>query len=238
MKRFGGFPAKMRFTAIPEPFFSHILPDITDITELKTTLAIFRAIYQKRGYVRFVSLGELRADVALMNGLGEDSNSALENLIVALKNASERGTVLHVDLTSEGTPEDIYLLNTEAERQLAVKIESGEVALPGLKAVEPARVDKADKLPDIFSLYEENVGMLTPMISDELRAAQKLYSDTWIRDAIREAANHNKRRWSYISAILERWGTEGKTDGTYRGDTKKGDPDKYIKGRYGHMVQR
>ena len=238
MKRFGGFPAKMRFTAIPEPFFSHILPEITDIAEVKTTLAIFRAIYQKRGYVRFVSLGELRADVALMNGLVGDSNSALENLLLALKNACERGTVLHVNVTNEGTPEDIYLLNTEAERQLVVKIESGEVALPGLKAVAPARVDKADKLPDIFSLYEENVGMLTPMISDELRAAQKLYSDTWIRDAIREAANHNKRRWSYISAILERWGTEGRTDGTYRGDTKKADPDKYIKGRYGHMVQR
>jgi DNA replication protein len=238
MKRFGGFPAKMRFTAIPEPFFSHILPDISDIAEVKTTLAIFRSIYQNRGHVRCVSLGELRADVALMNGLGENSNSALENLMLALKNALDRGTVLHVDVTNEGTPEDIYLLNTEAERQLVVKIESGEVALPGLKAVESARVSEADKLPDIFSLYEENVGMLTPMISDELRAAQKLYSDIWIRDAIREAANHNKRRWSYISAILERWGTEGRTDGTYRGDTKKADPDKYIKGRYGHMVQR
>jgi len=57
-------------------------------------------------------------------------------------------------------------------------------------------------------------------------------------DAIKEAANQNKRKWSYISAILERWAAEGRSDGTYRRDTKKTDPDKYIKGKYGHMVQR
>ena len=238
MKRFGGFPAKMRFTAVPEPFFSHVLPEITDIAELKTTLAIFRAIYQKRGYVRFVSLGELRADAALMNGIGEDSKTVFENLTSALEKATERGTVLRMNVTRDGTPEEIYLLNTESDRQAIARIESGEVALPGLKAKEPAPVGEAERLPDIFSLYEENIGMLTPMISDELRAAQKLYSEAWISDAIREAANQNKRRWSYISAILERWGTEGRTDGTYRGDTKKADPDKYIKGKYGHMVQR
>ena len=37
---------------------------------------------------------------------------------------------------------------------------------------------------------------------------------------------------------LERWSAEGKDDGTYRGDFKKTDPDKYIKGKYGHMVRR
>lgn len=118
------------------------------------------------------------------------------------------------------------------------KVQSGDVPLPGIKTSGPAIVVKEDRRPDIFSLYEENIGMLTPMIADELREARKHYSETWIDDAIREAANQNKRRWSYISAILERWSSEGKTDGTYRGDTKKADPDKFIKGKYGHMVQR
>jgi len=77
------------------------------------------------------------------------------------------------------------------------------------------------------------------MIAEELREAEKLYPLNWIRDAIKEAVTLNKRSWRYIAAILERWSTEGKIDGTYRRDSaqKKG-PDKYIKGKYGHMVGR
>jgi len=76
------------------------------------------------------------------------------------------------------------------------------------------------------------------MIAEELREAEKLYPVTWIRDAIKEAVSLNKRNWRYVAAILERWSAEGKGDGTYRRDFKKTSPDKYIKGKYGHMVRR
>ncbi len=79
--------------------------------------------------------------------------------------------------------------------------------------------------------------MLTPMIAEELREAEKLYPEAWVRDAIKVAVNQGKRKWSYISAVLERWSIEGKDDGAYQRDSKE-DPDKYIKGKYGHMVQR
>ena len=55
MKQFKGFPARMQFTPVPNLFFSSLLPQINDIAELKTTLHIFRAIYGKKGYPRFVS---------------------------------------------------------------------------------------------------------------------------------------------------------------------------------------
>jgi hypothetical protein len=48
----------------------------------------------------------------------------------------------------------------------------------------------------------------------------------------------NKRNWRYIAVIMERWATEGKGSGTSQRDTKKTDPDKYVKGKYGHMVRR
>jgi DnaD/phage-associated family protein len=92
---------------------------------------------------------------------------------------------------------------------------------------------------DIFTLYEQNIGMLTPLIADELREAGKLYPENWIKEAIKESAALNKRNWRYIARILEHWSTEGKDDGTHRGNSKKiADPDKYIRGKYGHMVQR
>ncbi len=146
-----------------------------------------------------------------------------------------RGTLLQLTLERDGAADDIYLLNDGAGRQAVARIESGELKLAGGKAAVPAATEAP---PDIFTLYEQNIGLLTPMIADELRDAESSYPLDWIRDAIREAVNHGKRKWSYISAILERWATEGKTDGTHQRDTEKADPDRYIKGKYGHMVQR
>jgi DnaD/phage-associated family protein len=134
-------------------------------------------------------------------------------------------------------PEDVYFLNTESDRQVTAKIQNGELSLSGLKAKEQTYID-TEEPPDIFTLYEQNIGMLTPMIAEELKEAMRLYPESWIRDAIKEAVNQNIRKKSYILAILERWSTEGKGDGTHRGDSKKAGPDKYIKQKYGHMVRR
>ncbi len=237
MEQFKGFPAKSQFTAVPNAFFSTLLPQISDIAELKTTLHIFQTLYQKRGYPRFTSYQELLANKSLMSSLKEVGREPEEVLRNALELATKRGTILHLALDRDGQTEDIYLLNTESDRQTMAKIQAGELELSGLKLKEPALIN-TEEPPDIFSLYEQNIGMLTPMIAEELRDALKLYPENWISDAIKEAVNNNKRKWSYISAILERWTAEGRDDGTYRGDSKKTDPDKYIKGKYGHIVQR
>lgn len=237
MKQFGGFPAKMRFTAVPEPFFGHVLPDIQDIAELKVILTIFRTIYGKRGYLRFVSLRELTSDVALMSGLTSGDSPPDSRLAGALENAVKRGVILQLTVEASGAPEGIYFLNTEADRRIIQRIENGEIALPDMKVPTAIEIAAPEKAPDIFGTYEQNIGLITPMIADELRDAQKLYPEAWIEEAIGEAAKQNKRKWSYISAILERWHSEGRTSGPYRGDLKA-DPDKYVKGKYGHMVRR
>ncbi|HEX9976521.1 MAG TPA: DnaD domain protein [Dehalococcoidales bacterium] len=239
MSQFAGFPARMQFTALPNLFFSHLLPQISDMAELKTTLYIFWVIYNKRGYPRFTTYRELAGNPGLMANLREVGRSTDEVLRRALDMVVKRGTILHVAIEKNGVREDAYFLSTRSDRQTIARIESGELTLPGfqVEARVPAEVETGD-LPDIFKLYEENIGMLTPLIADELREAEKLYPEDWIRDAIKEAVNQNKRKWNYVSYLLERWAAEGKSDGTYRRDIKKTDPDKYIRGKYGHMVRR
>ncbi len=227
----------MQFTPVPNLFFSQLLPQIDDINELKTTLHIFWLLYPKKGYPRFVTYNELLGDTSLVSSLKETAKPADEALRSALKMAAERGTILHLAIDLDGKSEALYFLNTRSDRESAAKIQNGELKLPGLKARAPTSIN-AEQLPDIFTLYEANIGMLTPMIAEELREAEKLYPEAWIRDAVREAVNQNKRKWSYISAILERWSTEGRSHGTYKRDAEKEDPDKYIKGEYGHMVRR
>jgi DNA replication protein len=238
MNRFQGFPARMEFTPIPNVFFSNLLPQIDDINELKTTLQILALLYRKKGYPRFVGFTELAGDANLVHSLGVNETSAGDVLRHALKSAVERGVFLHMVVQKQGdASEDVYLLNDEPGRQAAARVENGELTLAGFKTDGHVSVP-AEPLPDIFALYEQNIGLLTPMTAEQLRDAEKNYPVDWIRDAIKEAVNQNKRKWGYIAAILERWATEGKTDGTYQRHSEKSGPDKYIKGKYGHMVQR
>jgi DNA replication protein len=237
MKQFGGFPAKMEFTPLPNLFFSTLLPQINDITELKVALYIFEELYRKRGYPRFVTYTELLGNTSLMNSLRATTNPE-EVLRKALEMATQRGTFLHLVLDRDGASEDIYFLNTESHRQIMAKIQNGELSLSGLKAVGQTYVETEEQ-PDIFTLYEQNIGMLTPMIAEELRDAEKLYPVTWVKDAIKEAVSLNKRNWRYIARILEHWSSEGRDSGAHRRDSaKKASPDKYFKGKYGHMVWR
>jgi DnaD/phage-associated family protein len=236
MSKFQGFPARVEYTSVPNAFFSSLLPEIDDLAELKTTLHVIAVLYRKKGYPRFISFNELLGNTALIGSLKSEGKpeAALRR---ALEKAIGRGTLLHLALDKDGKADDIYFLNDESGRQAAAKIESGEVKPGGLKTGRKPDIP-AEKLPDIFTLYEQNIGMLTPMVADELREAEKLYPPDWLRDAIREAALHNKRNIKYISKILENWSVEGRSDGTYQRDSQKAGPDKYFKGKYGHMVQR
>jgi DnaD/phage-associated family protein len=105
-------------------------------------------------------------------------------------------------------------------------------------ALPQEEADIKEKKPNIFTLYEENIGLLSPMIAEELKQAEKLYPPSWIEEAFKEAVSLNKRSWRYICRILERWAAEGKESGEPRGDfEKKTDSNRYLKGRYGHLVR-
>ena len=237
MKQFTGFPSKTQFTPLPNSFFSTLLPQISDIAELKTTLHLLGMLYRKRGYPRFITYEELSSNTSLMRSLKGEGKPPDETLRQALEMAAKRGTILHLLLDRDGVAGDVYFLNTEQDRQVIAKIQNGELILKGLRTREQPYIEAEEK-PNIFTLYEENIGILTPMIAEELREAEKLYPESWIRDAIKEAANQGKHKWSYISAILERWSSEGKSSGAYKREFKKTTSDKYTKQRYGHMVRR
>ncbi|MBI2860668.1 MAG: DnaD domain protein [Chloroflexi bacterium] len=236
MKQFEGFPARMYFTSIPNVFFSRLLPEISDMAELKVTLYALAALYHKRGQPRFISASELEASPGLLAGLQGLGETPAETLRQALGRAVGRGVFLKLAVQQGEAADTVYFLNTAANQGIVSRVQAGEISLGDWKAGGPP-VEAVGPLPDIFALYEANIGMLTPMIAEELRAAEKTYPEQWIRDAVREAVNNGKRKWAYIAAILERWATEGKDDGTHRGHPEK-DADKYLKQRYGHMVQR
>ena len=226
---FSGFPERARVTPIPNLFFSVLLPQIKDLAELKVVLHIMWRLSQKRGYCRFVTRGELEGDVTLLGGLGEAAD-----LGSSLAQAIHRGVLIPVTVEGQEGKDELFFLNTEADRRAAEKVKRGVIRLEGLLPRPQAAL--AEERPTIFSLYEENIGTLTPLVAEELTEAEKLYPWPWIEEAFREAAALNKRSWRYIQRILERWASEGRGDGE-AGRGSEPHKDKYSGGRYRHLIR-
>ncbi len=224
---FLGFPARAEVTPIPNLFFASVLPQIGDVAELKAILYVFWLV-SRRGNNRFVSFTELVS----RGWLPEDG------LRQALARAVERKVLLSLEVEIEGKTEEVYVVNDASGRREIEKIKQGRVPEVHALVGQAEKGGKAE-LSNIFTLYEQNIGLLTPMIADELREAEKLYPWEWIESAFREAVALNKRSWRYISRILERWAIEGKDDGKIGRYSKKGvDREKYVRGKYGHLVKR
>jgi DnaD/phage-associated family protein len=205
MKTFSGFPSgKVSIVGLPRPVFTDLVPLIDDLAELKLTLHVLWRLRQQRGQTRYLRLDDLAADEILLSSLeGTSQDKDLMTVLrSALSRAVERGTLLRVEPPDGTNGDALFFANTPKGRRAAKVISGGEW---------PDEVVPHDR-PNIFTLYEQNIGMLTPLIADELRDAEQAYPPSWIEEAFQEAVNLNKRSWKYIRAILERWSTEGKDD--------------------------
>lgn len=199
VKVFSGFPAgKVSSVALPEPFFDDLLPLIDDLIELKVTLACLKILAAKSGAVRWVTWTELAADRSLLRGLGEAGEAALAQ---GLERAVARETLLKAQDNRSG--EWLYFANSERGRAAVAALERGATV---------TTIELSAGQPNIFRLYEQTIGPLTPLLADELRAAEKDYPAAWIEDAFREAARQNARSWAYVKKILETRERRGKHD--------------------------
>ena len=91
--------------------------------------------------------------------------------------------------------------------------------------------DVSEESPNIFKLYEDNIGTLNPIIADELKIAETTYPYAWITSAFKESVLRNKRSWNYIKTILENWRREGKNDGRVGKNSKKSGYNEYFSRR-------
>ena len=219
MKGFPGFPeGKLRLTPIPNLFFSDLLPIIDNMAELKVTLYAFWALTQKEGQVRYLRLTDFLNDTEFMKGLGPTLTIAADAIMDGIERAVARGTFLHIFVESSDGKMDLYFLNTAKGRAAVEGISKGEWR-PNPQDEEA--ISLLIERPNIFILYEQNIGALTPLIADELRDAEQTYPLRWIEEAIQLAVQNNVRKWRYVLSILERWRQEGKQDAASYRDTQK-----------------
>ncbi len=228
---FNGFTTD-KLVGLPPELFSEILPLISLPSELKVTLHVFYRLSRQSGPApRRVSWDELADDRMLRRGLRSVSRlrPPEELLAEGLEAAVGRTTLLHVVVPDDGRAVNWYVVNTATNRLWADQIGRAGAALA-------PNTPLPDDQPRLITLYEQNIGLITPLLLDELREAEEQYPAQWIEDAIREAVRSNARSWRYIRKILERWAANGREHAQDRSE-RFSDLQKYKNSKYGDLFR-
>jgi len=238
MPQFKGFPeGKVHLTPVPSPFFTELLPQMSQLGELKLLLYIFWRLDRMEGAFRYLRLSDLLGDAKFVEGMGATGEAAQAAIQTALDQALKRGTLLQASLDFEDGAQSIYFLNSPKGRAALRAIHNGSWRLvEQTNDLTPALMEP----PNIFRLYEQNIGPLTPMIAEGLTEAEQNYQKPWIEEAIRIAVQKDKRNLNYIIAILERWRREGKHGQKEKPEDRPDSPEagrKYIEGKYSEFVE-
>ena len=191
MSKFKGFTDSETFTQLPDSFFHQLLKEIDDAAELKVTLYCLWRVEHMDGAFRALTESDFEA---------KELGLAMDEIRLGLEKALKRGSLLKVRKAAV----NYLLLNSPRGRAAVDAIQNGKWH-PEVSGSPPPL-----ERPNIFKLYEENIGPLTPLIADMLKEAEELYRAEWFEEALTIAVKNNKRNWRYVEAILKRWKEEGK----------------------------
>lgn len=210
---FEGFTDRETFTSIPNTFFQRLLEEIDDLEELKVTLHALWRIGNMEGPVRMLRTRDFAT-------LVPDPGRVLEKAV-------SRGSLLVVERGKEA----YYFLNSPRGRLAVEAFREGKLD-PETLGISSSPVAR----PNLYKLYEENIGPLTPLIADALRDAEATYDPAWVTEALEIAVKNNKRNWKYVEAILHRWKEDGHAKKQAGRNTQE-DGRRYTKGEYAEFVE-
>ena len=216
-KTFTGFREdQLELVRVPETFFTQLLPLVDSLSQLRLLLYLFWYFEKQEGEIRHILYKDLARDPTLLKITGGE-----EGLGTALQGLIGLGAVLQAQPENE---EDVhYFINSPQGRE-AVKAIRNSQWQRNIQSRIP--VQMPGEQPNIFKLYEQNIGVITPMMAEILKEDEKNYPNEWIEEAIRIAVTRNVRKWKYVQTILERWQKEGRGNEQNRRDDSQ-DPNSY-----------
>ena len=223
-----GFPLADDFatTQVPNAVLGRVLSTIDDANEIKLILRAIWLLEHQRGYPRYITRDDLRRDRVLSVVIPDQSD--FDRI---LKSAVDRGVFVEVSIN-----DNICLMfNTESARRASIEVSpTTENSNKDDNGWETPATSAAPA--DAFRAYEENIGILSPMIRQSILAALEDFTDEDITRAVRIAVENESRSWSFVAGVLRRWArdgipherTDGATGGTDERDVSEVELNRYI----------
>ncbi len=215
MTSFPGFTSSETFTQVPDSWI-RLMNEIDDVAELKVTLYAIWRIEHLEGNFRAMCETDFEVEALGLK---------IDEIQRGLGKAVERGILLK----SQHEADAFYFLNSPRGRLSADAFAKGQWR-DAMRAYVPNK-------SNVFKLYEENIGALTPLLADMLKEAEKNYPSAWFEEAIEIAVSRNIRNWKYIEAILARWKENGKDERRDSEDSVK-DAKRYTDGEFSEFLKR
>lgn len=196
-----GFPVPDDYgaTRVPNLVLGRVLADVEDPKTFKLILRAIWLLEHQRGYPRYISTEDLRRDRVVSQVFGDDSE-----FVETLASAIAYGVLWEVSVNGA----QCLMLNTESARRASFDA----FTPPETSADDADGWDSATTStlpPDAFRAYEENIGVLSPMIRENILSALEDFTDEDITHAVRIAVENESRSWSFVAGVLRRWLRDG-----------------------------
>ena len=198
-----GFPLSDDYAAtrVPNAVLGRVLSSVDDSKTIKLILRAVWLLERQRGYPRFITLDHLHQDRVLTTVFSDT-----EAIDRATDSAIGYGVLVRVSI--DGVQR--LMLNTASANRSAFNA-SGAISIDDVAESEDGWDTPADVSGpvDAFRAYEENMGVLSPMIRESILSALEDFTDDDITRAIRIAVENESRSWSFVAGVLRRWSREG-----------------------------
>jgi DNA replication protein len=202
------FKTGQKMIPFPVQLFTEILPRLHNESQLRATLYTWYAIMSKGSGQRYVYLSQLLTDPVLLSWFTHLGGK--NGIQRGLDQSCREGIFLQLQI---GEDDKILAPNDESGARLITDMKSESVAHHNQsRDSSPETNYERTVVSNVVEKYENEIGMLTPVIADMIAIAEQMYPTTWILEALDIAAQSNARSWKYVAAILARWKNEGKNN--------------------------
>jgi len=190
--------------SVPWALFTEVIPGIEDLAEYKVVLKVVQIGTERRQLM--VSMNQLLEPVVCRSLVPLTTPGSREPRVRrAVEQAVANGTLLRLTQAGQDT---MLLLGTGANRSLVQRLVAGD---PGAREALHLRNEEDISVyrGNVYALYEQHIGPLTPLIAEHVRDIERTYPRLWIEQAMATAVQHNRRSWRYVESVLTQWEETG-----------------------------
>ncbi len=185
---------------IPADFLGKVMASELPADAVIILLAFYEVLGNQETPAQAVQESLLRATLQT-EGFPPDP----DRIVTAIETVVEKGFLMRWE--TPGIEDCILIPSTPYGMTIVVGLQEGRIKADQIPLAGQVPIPER---PNIYKLYEANIGPLTPIIAAMLDEDARTYPLEWIQDALSEAAEHNVRNWKYVRAILKMWREKGR----------------------------
>jgi DNA replication protein len=205
MTDFKGFSGKTANIQVPPEFFNAAMPELKDLDEMRLVLILFWYLQTRDENSGFILVENLLAE-PLVKGVFDSEDGTFET---RLRTALGKAVSDQLVLLGKKDDHEFLFINSPRGAALLKGLHSGEWQPD---AEVGSALPLPENRPNIFTLYEQNIGLITPLLAETLSEAERTYPPEWIEDAVKIAVERNARNWRFVDAILRSWKEKGRNE--------------------------